>query len=124
MKALQLLLLAILIGNFAQAQQKTPEDRANNQAKNLMEKLGLTVNQEKEIYALALKNVRQQDADRVKYQNDKESMMHAIKQNMNNYDAGLSKILTTEQLAKYNQLKEEQRLHHHHHHIGDKNCNK
>ena len=115
MRPLQILALALflLIGNFARAQQRTPECRANNQAKSLMEKLGLSAEQEKKVYTLALQNVQQQDADRIKYQDDQESLMHARKQNMDNYDAALSKILTREQLAKYNQLKAERKHHYH-----------
>ena len=116
MKALKISMLALLlvIGNFAWAQQKAPEDRANNQAKRLAEKLGLSAEQEKKVYAIALLNAQQQDADRAKYQDDREILMSACKQNMNNYDAGLAKILTADQLAKYNQLKAERRANHHH----------
>ena len=116
MKTLQILMVALLLllSNFARAQHKAPEERANNQAKRLTEKLGLSAEQEKKIYALALQNAQQQDADRAKYQDDRESLINARKQNMNNYDAGLAKILTADQLAKYNQLKAERRANHHH----------
>ncbi len=115
-KNLQILILTLLllVGNYAWAQHKTPEDRANNQAQRLTEKLGLSAEQEKKIYSLALQNAQQQDADRAKYQDDRGSLMNACKQNMSNYDMGLSKILTTDQLLKYNQLKAERRANHNH----------
>ena len=113
MKTLQTLLFALLLlsGNFARAQHKAPKERANNQAKRLTEKLGLSAEQEKKVYAIALQNAQQQDADRAKYQDNREDMINACKQNMDNYDAGLAKILTTDQLTKYNQLKAERRAH-------------
>ena len=114
MKTLKISMLALLllIVNFAFAQQnppKTPEDRANNQTKNLTEKLGLSADQQKSVYTIALQHAQQQNADRTKYQGDREGMRNARKQNMDTYDAGLSKILTTDQMTKYNQLKAEQK---------------
>ncbi len=107
-----MLALLMLVGNFVWAQQqtpKTPEERAANQTKRLTENLGLNTDQNKSVYSLALAHAQQQDADRAKYQNDREGMRNARKQNMDTFEAGLAKVLTADQMTKYNQMKADEK---------------
>ena len=110
MKTLKMSMLALLmlVGNFVWAQQpaqKTAEERATNHSKRMTSQLGLSADQSKSVYSLALTHAQQQDADRAKYQNDREGMKNARKQNMDTFEAGLAKVLTADQMTKYNQMK-------------------
>jgi len=114
MKTLKITMLALLmlVGNFIwaqQADQKTAEERAAMHAKKLTEKLILTGEQGKSVYTLALTRVKQHDADKVKFKDNKEGMNAAHKQSGDTFDAGLAKILTVDQMIKYNQMKAEQK---------------
>jgi len=114
MKTLKMSMLALLmlVGNFIWAQQgspKTAEERATNQSKKMTTELGLNADQSKSVYSLALTHAQQQDADRAKYKDDREGMKNARKQNMDTFEAGLAKVLTADQMTKYNQMKADEK---------------
>src|SRR6202012_4865502 len=104
--------LLMMIGNFTWAQQQSPktaDERATTRSKKLAQQLGLTADQEKSVYTLALQQAQQQDADRTKYQGDREGMRNARKANMETFDTGLNKILTADQKTKYEQYKADEK---------------
>jgi len=121
MKKLKIGMVALLmvIGNMAWAHRsaspknqqasKTPEERAAAHSKRLTEKLGLNPDQQKSIYDFCLQRAQQEDADRAKFQNDKEGMRNARKQNEQNFETNLAKVLTADQKTKYEQMKQEQK---------------
>ncbi|MEO8759968.1 MAG: multiple ligand-binding protein 1 [Bacteroidia bacterium] len=117
MKTLKISIIALLmlVGNVILAQEgpkKTAEQRATDQSKRLTTELGLNADQQKSAYTLALQHAQQQDADRAKNKDDKEAMKTARKQNRDNFDAGLAKILTADQNTKYKQLAENDKAKH------------
>jgi protein CpxP len=107
--------LVLLFSNFIQAQQpnqnanRTPEERAKMHSKKLTEQLGLTADQEQNIYTYCLQHAQQQEADRAKYKGDREAMKNAHMQNNQNFDANIEKILTADQKTKYAQIKQEEK---------------
>jgi protein CpxP len=114
MKSLKigLLTLFMVIGNLVLAQQqdnKTPEERATAHSKKLTQDLGLTADQEKNVYTACLAHAQQMDADRTKYKGDREAMKTARQQNNQTLDASLGKILTADQKTKYEQMKQDEK---------------
>jgi hypothetical protein len=92
-----------------QQASKTPDERAAAHSKRLTEKLGLNPDQQKSIYDFCVQRAQQEDADRAKFQNDKEGIRNARKQNEQNFENNLSKVLTADQKTKYEQMKQEQK---------------
>jgi len=119
MKTLAIAIFTLLISfsHVAKAQQqrsnenanKTPEERATMHSKKLTEQLGLSADQEKSIYTYCLQHAQQQDADRAKFQGDREAMKNAHMQNRQNLDTNIEGILTSDQKTKYAQIKEEEK---------------
>lgn len=107
--------MILLFSSFIQAQQpnqnagRTPEEKAKMHSKKLVEQLGLTADQEQSIYTYCLQHAQQQDADRAKYQGDREAMKNAHMQNNQNFDSNIEKILTADQKTKYAQIKQEEK---------------
>jgi hypothetical protein len=121
MKKLKIGMIALLIGmgNLAWSQapaakenkqaSKTPEERATAHNKRLTEKLSLNAEQQKSTYGILLQRAQQVDADRAKFQSDKKAMRNAMKENEQNFETNLAKILSADQKTKYDQLKQEQK---------------
>jgi Spy/CpxP family protein refolding chaperone len=111
--------LLVVVGNLAWSQapasnrnkqaSKTPEERATANSKRLAEKLNLNAEQQKSVYGLLLQRAQQVDADRAKIQGDKKAMRDAMKQNQENFENNLAKILTADQKTKYDKLKQERK---------------
>ena len=103
--------LFILVGNILMAQSpqmaKPAQERATEHSNRLKDKLGLNPDQQKNVYDLCLQRAQQEDADRAKFKGDKEAMRSARKQNEQNFETGLFKILTPDQKTKYDQMKEQ-----------------
>ncbi|HKC67056.1 MAG TPA: hypothetical protein VKG26_02420 [Bacteroidia bacterium] len=115
MKSLKIAALSLfmLVANFTWAQQnnqnsKTPEERATEHSTMLTQKLGLSADQQKSVYTACLQRAQQNEADRTKYQGDREGMRAARKQSNDAFDASMDKILTADQKTKYQQLKQEE----------------
>ena len=107
-----IMVLLMAIGNFVMGQQsdnKTPEERATMHSKKLSQQLGLNADQEKSVYSACLQRAQQQEADKAKYQGDREAMKNARKQNNDTFDASISKVLTADQKTKYEQVKQEEK---------------
>lgn len=92
-----------------QAPTKTPEERATGHSKRLTKELGLTADQEKSVYNFCLQHAQTQDADRIKYQNDKEAMRNAHKQNNQTFDTNMGTVLTPDQKTKFEQIRQEEK---------------
>ena len=103
--------LLMLIGNLAGAQQstQTPEERATARSTKLTQNLGLTADQQKSVYDYCLQRAQQADADRTKYQGNKEAMRNARKQNEANFETNLYTILTADQKSKFEQMKQQRK---------------
>jgi protein CpxP len=120
MKTLKIGILALFMafGNLVWAQQpasqnqnasKTPEERATMHSKKLTQQLSLTADQEKSVYNYALQQAQQQDADRAKFNGDREGMRNARKQSMQTFETNVGQVLTADQKTKYEQLKQEEK---------------
>jgi Ni/Co efflux regulator RcnB len=124
MKKLKIGMVALLmiVGSMAWAQNsansqnqkaaKTAEERATAHSNKLTKDLGLSQEQQKSVYTLCLQRAQQEDADRAKFQNDKEGMRNARKQNEGNFETNLAKVLTADQKTKFEQMKQAQKEKH------------
>ena len=124
MKKLKIGMVALLmiVGSMAWAQSsansqnqkaaKTAEERATEHSNKLTKDLGLSQEQQKSVYSLCLQRAQQEDADRAKFQNDKEGMKNARKQNEGNFETNLAKVLTADQKTKFEQMKQTQKEKH------------
>src|ERR1035437_5836128 len=98
--------LLMVVGSMAwaspqnQQASKTPVKRATAHSKRLTEQLALNPDQQKSIYDFCLQRAQQEDADRAKFQSDKEGMKNARKQNEQNFETNLAKVLTADQKTK------------------------
>jgi hypothetical protein len=111
--------ILMVVGSMAWAQNsatpqnqqvsKTPAERAAVHSKKLTEELGLNPDQQKNIYNFCLQRAQQEDADRTKFQNDKEGLKTARKQNEQNFETNLATVLNADQKTKYEQMKQEKR---------------
>ena len=121
MKTLKIGMLAlfIVLGNIVWAQQpspsqnqgtpKSPEERATMRSKKLTQQLGLSADQEKSVYNYALQQAQQQDADRAKFDGDREAMRNARKQGSHTFETNVGQVLNADQKTKYEQLKQEEK---------------
>lgn len=109
MKALKTTVLALFIAttNLVSAQgleTKAAEEKATMETKELTEKLSLNADQQKTVSAAALNRVKQEEADKAKYKDDKEGLKAASKQSNETFETTVKNILTPEQKAKYEQM--------------------
>lgn len=115
MKTLKISMLALLlaIGNYVFAQPqgggKTAEERATSHSQKLTQQLGLSADQQKSAYAACLTRAQQMDADRVKFQGDREGMRASRKQTNQTFETSLGQILTPEQKTKWEQIKADEK---------------
>ncbi|MFI5220767.1 MAG: hypothetical protein ACHQK8_00470 [Bacteroidia bacterium] len=117
MKNLKIVFVALLTiaGNMGMAQApyqqtaKTAEKRATEHSNHLKVKLGLTPDQQKNVYDLCLQRTQQEDADRAKFNGDRKALRSARMQNEQNFEASLFKVLTPDQKAKFEQMKEQRK---------------
>lgn len=112
MKNLKIGMIALLmiVGNFIFAQNHQPKpatERATERSNNLKEKLGLNADQQKSVYDLCLQRAQQEDADRAKLQGNREAMQAARKQNEQNFESKLFQVITPDQKAKFEQMKQQ-----------------
>jgi protein CpxP len=84
---------------------RTPEQRAEAQTKNLTESLKLTEDQQKQVYALNLERGKQMMEMRNAGTPDREKM----RESMEAYNVALTKILTPEQQESYKKIMAERR---------------
>jgi protein CpxP len=117
METLKIGIVALMMGlsSFVHAQQggpaqsqnanKTPEERATMRSTRLTKQLGLTADQERSVYSLCLQHAQQQDANRTKFQEDRNAMRAAQQQNNEVFEQSIDKLLTAEQKTKYEQMK-------------------
>ena len=103
--------LIMIIGNMVWAQNQqssqTAEVRATERSNKLKENLGLSADQQKSVYNFCLQRAQQEDADRAKNQGNKDAMRSARKQNEQNFETNLYKVLTPDQKTKFEQMKQQ-----------------
>ena len=87
---------------------KTPEERATMRSKILTQRLGLTAHQQKLVYNICLQHVQQNEAAKSNAQGDKNSIRNARQQNEEAFEKNLTAVLTADQKAKFEQMKQEQ----------------
>lgn len=113
MKSLKTIVLALcmVLVNFAWAQQndKTPEARATEHSQKLTKQLNLTADQQKTVYAACLQRAQQNEADRTKFEGNRDGMRAARQQNNQTFDASLDKILTADQKTQYEKMKQDEK---------------
>jgi len=115
------LLLLVGISTWAQGKREkkqegerlTKEEKVDFQVKRMTKDLDLTEKQAKEFRALATKQVEKRDAKRAQMQEERKAKMEALKAQMQeeqaSHTAEMKKILTPEQFAKWEKLREERK---------------
>lgn len=107
-KALMAMIMAFFsITAFAQRQDSdvTPEKRAENQVKQMTEKLNLSEDQQKQIYNLSLARAQKVKEMREAQTIDREQM----RASMETFNNEVAKLLTVEQQEKYKTMLEDRR---------------
>ncbi|GGB99174.1 Spy/CpxP family protein refolding chaperone [Dyadobacter sediminis] len=92
---------------FAQGRNSdlTPEQRAENQTKTMTERLDLSDEQQKQVYALNLARVQKMQEMRESQTQDRAQM----RASMETFNTEIAKILTVEQQEKYKTMLEDRR---------------
>lgn len=116
----KLILVAALVcmatlGAFAQQQRRgetaTPEERAQRQTERMAEQLQLSETQKAQILAINLEHAKKRQAEmeaRKAEMDAKREEMKAMREEMKAQDEQIKEILTEEQRAKWEELKEAQ----------------
>ncbi|MCE7069990.1 DUF4890 domain-containing protein [Dyadobacter sp. CY327] len=104
---LAMLMALFSIAAFAQRQDSdmTPEKRAENQTKQMTEKLNLSEDQQKQVYNLTLARTQKMKELRDAQTADREQM----RASMETYNNEVAKILTVEQQEKYKTMLDDRR---------------
>ena len=101
------LLTFATVSAFAQRQggNITPEQRAENQTRNLAENLNLSEDQKKQVYNLSLARAQKMQELREKSNGDRSEM----RASMETFNNEIAKVLTVEQQEKYKTMQEDRR---------------
>ncbi|UPL50494.1 DUF4890 domain-containing protein [Hymenobacter sublimis] len=93
---------------------KTPEQRAEQKAKSLSQKLGLTAAQTEQVRQLHLARFQEMQAQRTQTASaaNKQQRHQAMKASKDRYEAQLKQILSAEQYTKYAQLQAQKQAKH------------
>ncbi|ALW86528.1 hypothetical protein AUC43_16420 [Hymenobacter sedentarius] len=89
----------------------TPAQKADHRAAKLAKELGLTADQEAKVEQLMLARQQETAALKTKYGADKKAGRAEMKAAHERYQAQLKAILTADQYAKFDKLKEEHHGH-------------
>ena len=94
-------------------EQKTPEERAENQSQRLTKELSLTAEQTTQVKAIILNKEQKAEEIRTKYASatDKKAEHQEIQALKTSSDAEIEKVLTADQLTKYKEIKSEKQNH-------------
>jgi protein CpxP len=98
-----------------QAQQnsgKSPEQKATQMTGRLTKSLALTAEQQSKIYPIALNNIQAMEQARAGDPNDKKAFHARIKALRQSYESEVKSVLTQEQAAQWDQIKQEQKSRH------------
>lgn len=90
---------------------KDPAKMANHKAGKMAKELGLTADQEAKVEQLFLARQQESQALKTKYAADKKAGHAEMKASHEKYAAQLKSILTPEQYAKFDKMKDEHRGH-------------
>ncbi|MBX0290160.1 DUF4890 domain-containing protein [Hymenobacter sp. HSC-4F20] len=93
---------------------KTPEQRAEQKAKSLSQKLGLSASQTEQVRQLNLARFQEMQAKRTQVATaaNKQQRHQEMKASKDRYEAQLKQILSAEQYTKYAQLQAEKQAKH------------
>ena len=97
-----MVVMALFAGQMAlaqQMQQRTPEERAQNQTHWMQKNLGITEDQNRKVYDIILKYARQ--AGQEKNEAPGREKRQEMQQTQNAKDAELKAVLTGDQYQKY-----------------------
>jgi len=100
--------------NNGQGQQnnKTPEDKAQKQTQEMTSQLGLSQTQQQQVYNLNLSKINQTNAIKAKYNGDMQAAQPELKPVHEQYKTNLNTILTPDQAAKWEQIKQQEKQQH------------
>lgn len=98
---------AMAKGHHGKGGHKTPAQKADHKAAKMAKELGLTADQEAKIEQLMLARQQESDAFKAKYGNNKQAGRAEMKAAHERYTAQFKQILTPEQFAKFDQMKNE-----------------
>lgn len=90
---------------------KSPAQKADHKAAKMAKELGINADQEAKIEQLLLARQQESAAFKTKYGNDKQAGRAEMKAAHERYTAQLKQILTPEQFAKFDQMKDEHHGH-------------
>ena len=93
------------------ARRPAPDQRGERRAQYLAKELGLSADQQARVEKLLLARQQESAALKSKYGADKKAGRPTMKAAHDRYQTGLKSILTAEQYAKFDQLKDEHRNH-------------
>jgi len=88
---------------------KSPEERADREAKRLTQELGLTDDQTRQVRELSLRKTQQMAAMKERSGENREAMKGEMQQIRNAFQTDLKNVLTAEQFQKFEALKAEQK---------------
>ena len=88
---------------------KSPEQKADHNAGKMAKELGLNPDQEARVEKLLLARQQESAALKVKFGADKKTGRPGMKAANDRYHAGLKSILTADQYARFDQMKDEHR---------------
>jgi len=94
-------------------EQKTPEERAENQSQRLTKELSLTTDQTSQVKTIILNQEQKAEEIRTKYKSatDKKAEHQEIQDLRTSSEGEIEKVLTADQLTKYKELKNKQQNH-------------
>ncbi|WP_026994612.1 hypothetical protein [Flectobacillus major] len=84
---------------------KTPEERASNQVKQLSKKLGLTADQQAQLTPLVLERVKKREA--IRQASNKRAALKELSELANSQEEKIKGILTPEQFTQFKDLQED-----------------
>jgi len=88
-------------------QKKTPEERAKHRTEKMSKKLSLTSDQYNQVYSIMFSHA--QKADEIRNSTDKQSRKDQMKSLFQSTDSQLQAVFSSEQLQKYNDMKEKRK---------------
>ena len=95
--------------NQYQRMSKTPEQRATSISNYLAKVLTLSDDQKTKVYNLALDGATKMKDAREKNTEDRQAMRSAMKQIRDEFDAQMKNILTPDQFASWQKMKEDRK---------------
>ncbi len=99
-----------LVSCIADTSQNTPEAKAMKHATYMEQKLKLSSSQKQQVYNLTLDKVKNTSALKTKYNGDIKAAQPELNQLRTKYDTNIKSVLTPDQVTKWKQLQEDQKV--------------